>query len=121
MTTTIETGIKTEEIALNYLLNQKLILLFRNFSCKVGELDLIMLSPKKEIIFIEVRYRKNKWFGGATASITSGKQHKLIKTAQYFLQKHSKYENYACRFDVIAIHGQLNKPDIEWIQDAIQA
>jgi putative endonuclease len=117
--TTLDVGAETEQIALNYLINQKLKLLTRNFRCKVGELDLIMLSAKHELIFVEVCYRKSKEHGGALESITVGKQRKLIKTAQYFLLKHSKYANHPCRFDVIAIHGALNKPEIEWLQDAI--
>lgn len=119
--TTIEIGSQTEELALNYLLKQKFTLITRNFRCKVGELDLVMLNPKNEVIFIEVRYRKSNNHGGALESITLGKQRKLIRTAQYFLLTHARYTHYPCRFDVIAIHGNLNKPELEWIQDAIQA
>lgn len=119
--TTLDIGAETEQIALDYLSKQKLKLLIRNFRCKTGELDLIMLGSKNEMIFVEVRYRKSKHHGGALESITLSKQRKLIKTAQYFLLTNAKYANYPCRFDVIAIHGQLNKPEIEWIQDAIQA
>ena len=119
--TSLEIGAETEQIALDHLLNQKLKLLLRNFRCKVGGIDLIMLSAKHEVIFVEVRYRRSNEHGGALESITVGKQRKLIKTAQYFLLKHSKYANHPCRFDVIAIHGLTNKPEIEWIQDAIQA
>lgn len=118
--TTLDIGAETEQIALDYLVNHTLKLLMRNFRCKVGELDLIMLSAKHELIFVEVRYRKSKEHGGALESITVGKQRKLIKTAQYFLLTHTKYANHPCRFDVIAIHGSTNKPEIEWIQDAIQ-
>jgi putative endonuclease len=119
--TTLDIGFQTEEIALHYLLAHKLKLLMRNFRCKMGEIDLIMLTPKHEVVFVEVRYRKTNAFGGAVMSITVAKQRKLIKTAQYFLQTHPKYAQHPCRFDVIAIHGSMNQPDIEWIQDAIQS
>ena len=72
---------------------------------KVGELDLIMLetgSAWSTLVFIEVRQRQRSGFGGAALSVTASKQRKVIRTAQYFLQQHPEYEDYDCRFDVIA-------------------
>ncbi|BCD91547.1 hypothetical protein fh0823_16860 [Francisella halioticida] len=53
-------------------------------------------------------------FAKAEEMLTYSKQQKLIKTANIFLQQNPVYENYECRFDLIAI----NDNDINWIRDA---
>ncbi|WP_201502558.1 YraN family protein [Psychrobacter cibarius] len=95
-----------EQQACEFLQSQGLILIAQNWQQpKVGELDLIMLetgSAWSTLVFIEVRQRQRSGFGGAALSVTASKQRKVIKTAQYFLQQHPEYEDYDCRFDIIA-------------------
>ena len=71
-----------------------------------------------DLVFIEVRYRKNQSFGGPLESITAKKQNKIKKTAESFLQKHPKLKFDQCRFDVMAISNKYGQPDIDWIQHA---
>lgn len=112
-------GQTAENYACSFLLKQGYQLQKRNFHCRFGEIDLIMLSPEQELVFIEVRWRKNCDFGGALASITKQKQQKIAKTANYYLQQQALH-NQPCRFDVIAIVA-VNKPcNLEWIKDAFQ-
>ena len=108
-------GVKYEQQALAYLKKQGLLLVCQNFYCRFGEIDLIM-SDQETLVFIEVRYRKNQDYGGAEASITRQKQHKIIKTAKHYLSQLDN-EPY-CRFDVIAINEKTIDP--QWIQDAFQ-
>jgi len=108
-------GVQAEQQALIFLQKQGLLLICQNFYCRFGEIDLIM-SDQGTLVFIEVRYRKNQDFGGATASITPQKQRKLIKTAKHYLSQLDD-EPY-CRFDVIAISESVIEP--QWIQDAFQ-
>ncbi|MEG3753285.1 YraN family protein [Psychromonas arctica] len=108
-------GVQAEQQALVFLQKQGLLLICQNFYCRFGEIDLIM-SDQGTLVFIEVRYRKNQDFGGATASITPQKQRKLIKTAKHYLSQLDD-EPY-CRFDVIAISESTIEP--QWIQDAFQ-
>ena len=108
-------GVKYEQQALAFLKQQGLLFICQNYYCRFGEIDLIM-SDQDSLVFIEVRYRKNQDYGGATASITSRKQQKLIKTAKHYLSQLDN-EPY-CRFDVIAIDEKSTQP--EWIQDAFQ-
>lgn len=113
------TGDDKERLAEDYLSAQGFELIERNFLCKSGEIDLIMKDPagKKEayLVFIEVRYRENKEFGGALASITLGKQNKLRRAAEYYLLQHFGNTPPPCRFDVIGIEGQN---EISWIKNA---
>jgi len=107
-------GQAAEQQAYDYLLTQGLKPICRNFSCKFGELDLIM-NHQETLVIIEVRFRKNAYFGGALASITPKKQAKIIKTTQYYLLTHKV--NTPIRFDVIAISPQEG---LNWVQNAFQ-
>ena len=109
-------GVKSEIQALQFLTQQGLTLVFQNYLCKLGEIDLIMLDGDT-LVFIEVRFRKNNDFGGALASITPSKQNKIIKTARHYLSQLDDEPN--CRFDAVAIDRTTNPP--EWIKGAFQA
>jgi len=109
-------GVIAEKKALNYLIEQGLILLHQNYYCRFGEVDLIMLD-QETLVFIEVRYRKNGQFGGALASINKSKQRKIIKTANHYLMQLTS-EPY-CRFDAIALNDTESNP--LWIKNAFQA
>ncbi|MGS0742418.1 YraN family protein [Glaciimonas sp. GG7] len=113
-------GQLAEDAALAYLQQRKLTLVERNFSCKGGEIDLIMqdnttTNAPASLVFVEVRKRANLHHGGAAASVTVSKQRRLIIAAQHFLQRYRQPP--ACRFDVIAIDGDVT----EWIKNAFDA
>ena len=102
-----------EEQALAYLQDNGLTLVERNFRCKTGEIDLLMLD-QGVLVFVEVRKRSNVFYGGAAASVTAAKQAKLRLAAQVFL---SRYDNVpACRFDVVAIDAGY----IDWLKNVIE-
>lgn len=89
----------------------------RNYYAPCGEIDLIA-SDGDVLVFIEVKYRKRSSFGGALASISTGKQQKLVKTARHYLVSHKKYDKIPCRFDVICVEGN---GQINWIKNAFSA
>lgn len=88
-----------------------------NYQCKLGEIDII---AKKDhcLVFIEVRHRKHKKFGGALESVDMKKQKKIIKAASYYLQQKKLTNTMECRFDVIAIEGPIGQFKINWIENA---
>ncbi len=107
-----------EQFAERHLSEQGLKPFTQNFHSRHGEIDLIM-KDNDMIVFIEVKYRKNNLFGGAIAAVTAEKQQKLAKTAKFFLHQQGLNEyNTTCRFDVIAIEGDANHPDISWLKNA---
>ncbi|NLC24228.1 YraN family protein [Oxalobacter vibrioformis] len=110
--TRLPSGQAGENKALDYLIKQGLVLVARNFSSRMGEIDLIM-KDRDTLVFIEVRKRSKGNFGGAVASITRAKQQRLVKTAQLFLQKTVKTP--PSRFDVVALDGD----DITWLKNVI--
>lgn len=76
--------------------------LARNFSCKAGELDLVMANPEGAVVFVEVKTRTTEKIADAEASITPAKKSKLLRAAKYFAAQH-EIESRPCRFDVVAI------------------
>ncbi|GLR63155.1 YraN family protein [Marinospirillum insulare] len=110
-------GQAAEDAAALMLQQAGLSLVERNFSCKTGELDLIF-KDNEELVFVEVRFRKNQHFGGALASVTPAKQQKLQRAANYYL---GRWKNPpACRFDVIAMTLDTHQQLIceQWIKNA---
>ncbi len=112
-------GFAQESRALKFLRRQGLKLLQRNFNCRAGEIDLIMLHPPDHLVFVEVRYRKSQKFGSAQATVTADKQARLKRTAAVFLQQCPHYGPLACRFDVVAINRPADSAEhTEWIRNA---
>lgn len=110
---TTSSGVKAERDAEKYLVQHGLISIDRNYHCKYGEIDLIM-QDANYLVFIEVRFRQSDKFGTASETVTSKKQHKLIITAQHYIQAHSFAQKMPCRFDVIGVSTQ----NINWVQAA---
>lgn len=122
-------GKQIEDLICFYLSRQKLKLIARNYTCRYGEIDLIM-RDKTTLVFIEVRYRQNFKFGSSLETVNLAKQNKIIKTAEYYLQSHDLSEKISCRFDVIGVRPNVNYPQqqafisqlkqaqVEWIKNA---
>ena len=96
-----------------------LTVLKRNFSCKLGEIDLICMDGDS-VVFIEVRFRSHSQFGSAVSSVTPAKRAKLQRSAQWFLQLHPDLARRSCRFDVLAFTADKNggADDVQWIKNA---
>ena len=90
----------------------------RNYRCRGGEIDLIMLD-RKCLVFIEVRYRRSAAFTAAALSVDGRKQSKLVRTAALFLSRNPVYGNLPARFDVVAIEGE-RAASLHWIRDAFR-
>ncbi len=112
-----ELGKGAEKHACEFLQKHGLALLFQNYRCKLGEIDLIM-RDQQEVVFVEVRMRNSNEYGDAIDSIDYYKQQKLIKAANFFLLQQRWLDKVNCRFDVIGISYAQTKPNLEWIKDA---
>jgi putative endonuclease len=110
-------GAQAELLAAQFLQQRGLSLLERNYHCRHGEIDLIMLDGDT-LVFVEVRLRSSNSFGGAAASIDKGKQLRLVRTAQHYLA--SKRHTPACRFDALLFHT-TEDGGIEWVRNAFGA
>jgi putative endonuclease len=108
-----EQGRKWENAAMAYLRRHGLVLIEANFRCKLGEIDLIMRDGVN-LVFVEVRQRAAGAPVDAAASIGPAKIRRIVRAAQYYLQRF--HQMPPCRIDVVAINGN----HIEWLRNAIQ-
>ena len=111
-----EIGFKYEEIAKKYLILRGLTYVESNFSSRYGEIDLIFKDVKngEMLVFVEVKYRKNDFFGKAVEMVTKEKQNKILATSQVYILK-NKW-NSGIRYDIIGIDSFSN--NIRWIKNA---
>lgn len=116
-TSTAATGQAAEDFALRWLENRGFKLLQRNFHCGGGEIDMIMMDGG-ELVFVEVRYRRNDAFGGGGESVDRHKQRKLRIAAETWLSKNPDARFSGCRFDVMSVGGDMKNFSAEWIDDA---
>jgi putative endonuclease len=115
-----EAGEAGEGAALKYLENKGLQLLLRNYRCRGGEIDLVMLDDAT-LALIEVRLRSDLRYGGAAASVDTRKQQRLTVAARHLLTMKPALARYRARFDVIALTPQANDElKIDWLRDAFR-
>jgi putative endonuclease len=115
-TTRRVTGDHFEDAARSFLLARGLYFVRANFLCRFGEIDLVMRDGEF-LVFVEVRYRRSRAFGGALGSITAKKRQRIISAAQVWLRAHPRDAHRPCRFDVVAFDGD----DVEWLRAAFEA
>lgn len=116
--TTKAIGDNTEALAADYLKAHGLTLAAKNYSSKYGEIDLIC-QEGQAWVFVEVKYRRSNAYGGAVSTISASKQQKLKLCASFYLQQLGINEyNTSCRFDVVALQGELTQPQIIWLKNA---
>jgi putative endonuclease len=86
-----------------FLRRKGLRTLARNFTCKTGEIDLVMADLEDGgIVFVEVKTRANEDFAPAESAVTFGKQKRMASAARVFTLKH-RIEDRPLRFDVVAV------------------
>jgi len=113
-------GDQGEDQALALLTARGLHMLARNLSCPLGEIDLAMRDGDV-LVFVEVRARRSKRYGGAAASIGPAKRRRLRRAARFFLPMLARQYWHGieprCRFDVVAL-----EPDGPvWLPAALDA
>ena len=110
-----------EDAACAYLKKHRYRVVERNFSCRMGEIDIIA-RDRQYIAFVEVKLRKDASHGAAMEFVTPAKQRRIITAAEYWLMRHPT--ELQPRFDVIEVYApeglQTRKPEIHHIEDAYQ-
>jgi putative endonuclease len=116
--TTKSRGDAAEDQALAYLQQQGLRLLQRNYRTPGrggGEIDLIMQLPDSTVVFVEVRQRATRRFGGAAASVGAVKQRRIIWAARHYLMRWRSLP--PTRFDVVVVEAE----GLLWLPAAFDA
>lgn len=108
-----------EKRAEKFLNKKGLKTIARNFSCKTGELDLVMgAEDNGAIVFVEVKTRRNENFMEAQTAVTPAKRGRLIRTAKFFMKTY-KTKDRPLRFDVVCVVlGEKGPPQIRHYKNA---
>ena len=106
-------GAHAEDLAAAFLAARGLTIVERNFRCRLGELDLIARDGKT-LVFVEVRLRTRRDFGGAAASITAAKRARIAAAAGLYLARMPRPP--PCRFDAV-LFDALDPARVEWLKD----
>lgn len=110
-----QTGSLAENSAAAFLEAQGFDIVARNFTRRVGELDVVARAGDL-LVIAEVRTRADDRFGGAAASVGFAKQRRIIATAGLFLDQHPDLRRCRVRFDVIVVRNGR----IEWLRHAFE-
>ena len=119
----VDTGRYAEQWACHFLRQQGLKLVARNFRCRTGEIDLVMRDGD-QLVFVEVRFRKNNTYGSPAESIDLRKQARVIRCAEYFLQRSATLARLPARFDVVTLTSAKEQDGLfetHWIRNAFEA
>lgn len=112
-------GDEGEEIAVEHLVEKGYEIIDRNYRYGKGEIDIIAKDPENgDMVFIEVKSKKNLEFGDPVYSVTKNKMRQLKRMAELYLYDKDINE-IDCRFDVITVllRGK-QKPIIEHYENA---
>jgi putative endonuclease len=109
-------GREGERIAELFLKKKGYRLVERNYRCRGGEVDLIVLD-RRVVVFVEVKTRTDYGFGSPLEAVEPRKQRRMIFAAQLFLHQKKLHERDA-RFDVVGISWPGTEPVVEHIQNA---
>jgi len=114
-----QTGDHYEQAAWRLVQQAGCQLLGRQLTCPLGELDLVVRDGA-HLVFIEVRQRASKRFGGAAASVSTPKQQRFLRAAQWWLPqlvwRHFDRQIPTYRLDVIAFESD----GAVWYRDAVR-
>ena len=118
--TTRTIGFGAERWAEQHLSSNGLCTVDRNFYCRFGEIDLIMLDDE-QLVFVEVRFRSARRRVAARFSVDARKRRKIIKTAAMYIASQPQHANRVMRFDIVGVDQNSNGArKLAWIQDAFR-
>ena len=114
-------GNRSERAASTFLRRLGYRILQHNFTCALGEIDIIALDGAC-IVFVEVRSTESTDISGPALSVDRRKQQKLTRLAQFYLQA-KRLTDRAARFDVLAISwpAEAVVPRVVHYQNAFEA
>ena len=108
-----------EDLACAELERRGYAIIARRYRRRGGEIDIIA-QDGETIVFVEVKAREGHAFGEAAEAVTLFKRRRLTQLAVDYMARH-RLSNRPCRFDVVSIHFDSGRPEIEVFQNAFDA
>ncbi len=99
----VDLGRWGEDLAAQHLTATGAQVLARNWRCREGEIDLVVLDPDGTLIFCEVKTRSSTAFGEPAEAVGPVKARRIRAVACRWLEGHRPAGNHDLRFDVIGV------------------
>lgn len=95
------------------------VVISRNWRCRAGELDLVVLDSVGRLRFVEVRARTGTGYGTPAESVTADKRRRLRRLAAEWLSENPGRWRQVC-FDVVGVDLQdPSRPRLELFEDVM--
>lgn len=104
--TTKQIGDEGEQMAVQMLKADGYQIIERNFRTRAGEIDIIA-KDGGTLVFVEVKAKKDDFFGTPGEMITKRKLEKIKRTAKTYLSENDKNRDW--RIDAILIEGKKSE------------
>lgn len=107
MKNTRKIGDVYEKKAVEIIRSKGYTIVATNYRGKYGEIDIIC-KKGRELVFVEVKYRKNAGYGYGIEAVDKNKMKRIYMTAMEFLEEENidgidtKKESFEIRFDCIS-------------------
>ena len=107
-------GNQGEGLAVKYLKKHRYKILFTQYRCRVGEVDIVAQTKDKTYVFVEVKTRSvqhegSSLYGSPARAVDSKKRTDTVKAAIGYLKTH--YTDKQPRIDVIEVY--MKERDVE--------
>lgn len=99
-------GTAQEEAAALLLRRKGYTILAHSYRTRGGEIDLIARDPEGVLVFVEVKYRRDRRVFDPLEAVDRKKQRRISRAALWYFREQGLPEQTACRFDVIGISGE---------------
>lgn len=117
--TTHNIGNRGEDLAMAYLESKDWLVFDRNYRFEKAEVD-IVATDRNYIVFVEVKFRSNIFFGAPEEHVTPQKEANIKKAAEAWIYER-KMDTAVVRFDIISIVQKGNEsPQITHFEDAFR-
>lgn len=95
-------GTEYEKAAGAWLTDQGYLILEYNYRCRRAEID-IVAREGRYLVFVEVKYRKNRKEGSAAEAVDERKKRRIRMGALFYLKEKCCPLSAPVRFDVVSI------------------
>ena len=91
-----------EDHARRYLEARGMRFVERNWSCQIGEIDLVMRDGDG-IVFVEVKTRHGERMGRAEEAVSQRQAMGLLETGEWYVEEHPDVADLIWRCDIVAV------------------
>jgi len=112
-------GREAENLAAAHLAGRGIKVVTRNYRALRGEVDIIG-KDGDTWVFVEVKARSSRRYGGAAFAVPQAKQAQISKVASHYLLTNGLIGKAGCRFDVVLVDAATTPYGITHVPNAFR-